>query len=202
MNLSSLIRRDPQKGKRGLSTRTGFTVIEMMVVLAVLAIIASLSLPSYQVLLDKRRVTSGAVQLAAFLSAAQIESVKRNEQLSVNYDMADDGSWWCVGLISSNAACDCTAAVDESNACLIDSQLRVFSQDQVNNPNVMGDMNGDGQFVFDPVRGLMLEHTDAFEAKLVSPENIYALNVQVSASGRVVICRDSTAKEGTGYGEC
>jgi prepilin-type N-terminal cleavage/methylation domain-containing protein len=137
----SRIYSDFTKGKRGFSRLTGFTVIEMMTVLAVLAIITSFAIPSYMTLLDKRRVTSGAVQMASFLSSAQMESVKRGEQISVNYNMTSTDIW-CLGLISGNASCDCRVAVDESNACLIDGQLRVFSHDSINNPAIMNNISG------------------------------------------------------------
>jgi prepilin-type N-terminal cleavage/methylation domain-containing protein len=204
VNRSTHIRRDPQKGKKGFSRLTGFTIIEMMTVLAVLAIITSFAIPSYTTLLDKRRVTSGSVQIASFLTTTQVEAVKRGEQIAVNYDMTDKDTW-CIGLISGDNSCDCKAAVDETNACLIDGQLRVFSQASVNNPAIMNSMSGGGdddRFVFDPIRGLLVDHTDAFEVELESAENIYALNVQVSISGRVRICSDNSTHKVPGYDEC
>jgi prepilin-type N-terminal cleavage/methylation domain-containing protein len=47
MTTSVTLRRGPQKGKNGFSIRNGFTLIELMVVVAVIAIITSLALPSY-----------------------------------------------------------------------------------------------------------------------------------------------------------
>jgi Tfp pilus assembly protein FimT len=176
----------------------------MMTVLAVLAIITSFAIPSYMTLLDKRRVTSGAVQMASFLSSAQMESVKRGEQISVKYNMTSTDIW-CLGLISGNASCDCRVAVDESNACLIDGQLRVFSHDSINNPAIMNNISGgggDARFAFDPVRGLLVDHSDAFKAEMVSAENIYALNVEVNTSGRVVVCSDNSSHKVPGYDVC
>ena len=48
-------RRDPQKGKKEFSTHKGFTIIELMVVIAVIAIITSFALPSYRTLIEKRQ---------------------------------------------------------------------------------------------------------------------------------------------------
>ena len=66
-------RRDPQKGKKGFSTNKGFTVIELMIGIAVVAIIASLALPSYRAIIEKRQVTSAAEQLTAFLGSMKGE---------------------------------------------------------------------------------------------------------------------------------
>jgi len=203
MTLSARIRRDPQKGKKGFSNRNGFTLIELMVVLAVVAIITSFALPSYRTLLAKRQVTSGAEQLGAFLSAAQMESVKRHENISVSYTRTDSDTW-CVGLVSGTTACNCMVTDPAANgACVIDGQLRVFSDANLNNPDIMNFMLGDGAFVYDPARGLMLNPPDPVELKLLSEGGSYSLNVQVSATGRLKICNDSSATlDVPGYKTC
>ena len=76
-------RRDPQKGKKGFSANKGFTLIELMIGLAVLAIIASLALPSYRSIIEKRQVTSGAEQFAAFFSTVKGQAVKRNSDIAM-----------------------------------------------------------------------------------------------------------------------
>ena len=80
MPIRAQTRRDPQKGKNGFSAVKGFTLIELMIALGIIAIITSLALPSYRTIIEKRQVTSGAEQLAAFLSSAQMESVKRSRK--------------------------------------------------------------------------------------------------------------------------
>jgi prepilin-type N-terminal cleavage/methylation domain-containing protein len=113
----------PQKGKRGFSKHTGFTLIELMLVLAVVAIITSFALPSYRTLIEKRQATSGAEQLAGFVSTAQFEAVKRNENISVSFTRIDSDTW-CVGKVSGTAACDCGELDPEANsACVIGSRL-------------------------------------------------------------------------------
>ncbi len=51
-------RRYPQNGKNGFSKYRDFTLIELMVVIAIVAIITSFALPSYRTLIEKRQVTS------------------------------------------------------------------------------------------------------------------------------------------------
>lgn len=204
MTTSGRLGRDPQKGKIGLSTRKGFTVIELMVVIAVIAIIAGLALPSYRTLIEKRQVTSGAEQLGAFLSAVQIEAVKRSENISVSYSRTDADTW-CLGIVSGTAACDCTVTDHTAaDACVIggETQVRVINGDNLNYPAVMNAMNGDGAFVFDPARGLMVDHTDTVELELLSDEGTYALNVQLSPTGRLKLCSDSAGKKVPGYEVC
>ena len=203
----ALNRRDPQKGKKEFSKSRGFTVVELMIVIAVVAIITSLALPSYRTIVEKRRVTSSAEQLGAFLSAVQIEAVKRSDNITVSYNRTDD-STWCVGIVPGLAACDCTDTDPATADCKVDNQVRIFDQDNLNHPVVMNAMNGDGEFVFDPARGLVYDDSglsayDSVEMELLSSDGgNYALNVQVSATGRVKYCSDSAGKQVPGYDVC
>lgn len=203
MTTSELFRRDPPKGKKEFSANKGFTLIELMVVIAVIAIITSFALPSYRTLIEKRQVTSGAEQLGAFLSAVQIEAVKRSENITVSYD--EDA--WCVGIATGTAACDCTDTDPATADCTIDGQVRIFNEDNLNYPDAMSAINGDGAFIFDPARGLVYDDSsmadyDAAEVEFLSDNDTYALNVQVSATGRVKYCSDSADTKVPGYDVC
>jgi prepilin-type N-terminal cleavage/methylation domain-containing protein len=207
MPIRAQTRRDPLKGKNGFSAVKGFTLVELMIVLGILAIITSLALPSYRTIIEKRQVTSGAEQLAAFLSSVQMESVKRSENISVTYSRTDVDTW-CIGVVSGITACDCTV-IDptDSDACVIDSQLRVASDANLNFPGIMSSMDGDGDFVFDPARGLIYDDSglaafDEAELELISENSTYALNVQVTRTGRIKICSDSDATKVPRFAIC
>ncbi len=70
---------------------SGLTLIELMVVIAVLAILLSVALPSFQNTMDRRRVIGAADILLADMRYAQSESVKRNVTVSVDFTT---GSSW------------------------------------------------------------------------------------------------------------
>ena len=200
-------RRDPRNTGKGISTHHGFTVIELMISLAVLAIITSLALPSYRNIMEKRQVTSGAEQLAAFLSSAQLESVKRNQFVAVNYE--ENGGDWCLGMRAGDdpdVDCDCTVTdAADANACALDGDLKVFSSSALNYPDVLqsADVGGvDNIIVYDPVRGLT-QGSEEVKLELQSvPEGNYALDVEVTVTGRVKICSDDADKDVPGYKEC
>ncbi len=197
--------RDPQQGKKEFSRTRGltggFTIIELMVVIAVVAIITSFALPSYRTLIEKRQVTSGAEQLGAFLSAVQ-----RNDNITVSYNYTDEADW-CVGITTGTSACDCT---DNIPACTIDGQTRIFNTNNIKHPEALAaisDGEDSGMFVFDPVRGLVFSNSNlttynSGEFGFLSDNGTYALNVQVSATGRVKYCSDADGTKVPGYDVC
>ncbi|MBA2056625.1 prepilin-type N-terminal cleavage/methylation domain-containing protein [Psychrobacter cryohalolentis] len=87
----------PQKLRRSSS---GFTLIELMVAIAVLAIIVSIAAPSISTQLANQRVKSTAAILQNALKEARVESVVRRQEIEVSYDdsshnimiKVDDGS--------------------------------------------------------------------------------------------------------------
>ena len=114
-------RKDPLKGKKEFSTNKGFTLIEVMIVIGVVAILASLALPSYRTILEKRQVTSGAEQISAFISAVQFEAVKRGEPLAVNY-LRTDTDTWCLGVtFSDKQLVIASKLAGDGAACEVDS---------------------------------------------------------------------------------
>lgn len=64
----------------------GFTLIELMVTIAVLAIIVSIAAPNISMQLANQRVKSTTSTLANALKEAKAESVIRRQSLTIKYD--------------------------------------------------------------------------------------------------------------------
>ncbi len=67
---------------------SGFTLIELMVTIAVLAIIAGIAAPNISTQLANQRVKSTAATVANALKEAKVESIIRRQNITVLYDTA------------------------------------------------------------------------------------------------------------------
>jgi prepilin-type N-terminal cleavage/methylation domain len=56
----------------------GFTLVELLVTVAVLAVVLALAVPSFQGVINRNRVTTAANELASALQLARVEAVRRN----------------------------------------------------------------------------------------------------------------------------
>jgi type IV fimbrial biogenesis protein FimT len=219
MTNRALVRRDPQKGKKGFSNQKGFTVIELLIAVAVIAIIASLALPSYRAIVEKRQVTSAAEQLTAFLSSMKGEAVKLNEDLAFVYSASDQCMGFHQPALTGSNTCSCAAA---SNTCKVSTDLdgqgnstltsdRVFRITELREPDVFSSlaMTDGSVLMYDSVRGILEADSTSglasgMSVSLVSTGDLYALNVQVDRMGRIEICNPTSGSHSAvpGYDDC
>lgn len=85
----------------------GFTLIELMTVLLILAVLATLAAPSFKSLIVNQRVKSAISDLQASLFLARSEAVKRAAQVSVVPDSGDWKNGWVICVdANGNSSCD------------------------------------------------------------------------------------------------
>jgi type II secretion system protein H len=74
------------------SARGGFSLVELVVVLVILSLMATLVAVNWQAILPKTELHSAVRELAAGLSTARSEAISRNQSYHVQYDV--DASRW------------------------------------------------------------------------------------------------------------
>ena len=79
----------------GIATSTGFTVVELMVTLAVAAILLSLGIPSFQSTAANSRLTTQANEMVTLFSLARSEAINRRTEVRV---VPTNSADWSQGL--------------------------------------------------------------------------------------------------------
>ena len=69
---------------------SGFTITELMVTIAVIAILASLAIPNFIAWLPNYRLRSGAEEIQSTLQFARLTAIKRNATTKVSFDTANE----------------------------------------------------------------------------------------------------------------
>jgi len=198
----------------------GFTLIELMIVIVIVAIGVAIAVPSYENIIQKRRLTTAAMEVAAFLSLTQGAAVKLNEVVAVSVERNGAGTSWCLGATIRTAAddhCDCMSTVvadgdycdfnvDGAGAPILINE-EGFSRLTMNSSRVGGAANSNFNFNFDPVRGTkILDNgiidTDTHDISLISENSKYSLRVDISVTGRVQVCNPDSDKKVPGFNSC
>jgi len=95
----------------------GFTLIELMVVVAVLAVIVGIAAPSFQAFLEGQRVKALAYDLTTDLLLARNEALKRNVNVNVTPTDADN---WNNGWTTTATGANPTVSVRSASAHAVD----------------------------------------------------------------------------------
>jgi type IV fimbrial biogenesis protein FimT len=80
----------------------GFTLIELMITLAVMAILLSWAVPSFQEIIRQNRLTTDTNDLVTALNLARSEAIKRGRTVTVTPSGGDWGAGWTIATTDSD----------------------------------------------------------------------------------------------------
>jgi len=183
----------------------GFTLIELVTVMAVLAVLVALSAPSFKEYFEKQRLRGAADDVISLLSTARAEAIKRERDVNVT-SSGGGGTDWCFG---ANAAADptlgnpvgaATACNCKTNAalCLVGAEQLVVKGDAY--PGVTIDAIDDA-VTFDRKLGA-LSTLGTTTLTLTSDSGTFALRVDVTALGHAHACVPTGQAFVSGYPSC
>lgn len=207
----------------------GFTLLELMIVVVIIAIIAMMAGPSISDYIDKRKIINAAEAIYSQLQFARSQAISRSSNVHVRYGYTDpnDAATWLLG-ITTNANCilpdttagvysdDCTMVVSNGDANLDDGTGDIDPNDLVYHVISGDDFNGvelddDGntstapntpnQFSFNSTRGTAAN--EMIHLTYDKGDSHYAMRVVIGMIGRVRICTPTDTGKGVpGYTPC
>lgn len=177
----------------------GFTLVELLVALAVLAILVTQAVPAMGRVLDRQRLRAAAETLAADLRGAR--ALARTNPLAPALTLSfRTGTGWCYGL--ARRPCDCRlASPHQAAACTLarGGQLHLHRREAAAFPGITlrrVTFPG-GRARFDPVRGLASPGTLALDNRRGE-----RLELRLGLLGRLRICRPAGHSAPPGYPSC
>jgi len=185
---------------------SGFTLVELMVVIAIVAILAVMAAPVYRDMVDRMRVRSAADDVLSVLSNARAGAVKAGLDTAVS---ATTGASWCVGATSAtvptggNAAGNPTACTCSAPAtCLVSGEQLAVPVGK--HPGTS--MSSGAGFSYDAKLGTVMTGGAVAAAAtpivLRSPTGKYDVRIGVSPLGQATLCTPSGKPAMAGISAC
>lgn len=168
---------------RMMNNNKGFSLIELMVVIAIVGIITSMAVPAFSKMMERNRLKTAVQSLQDDLQFARVQAIKKSQDVIINRTQTSSAAGdWCYGLSASACVCTVTDTTD-ANYCEIKrvsgtgfSTVSMFS--------------ASGNSTFDFRRGTIGANGVTFNT------TNYAARVVFSDTGRARICAPTTYPSG------
>lgn len=87
-----------------MKTQTGFTIIELMIVVALVAVLLTIGIPGFQGMVQDNRRASASVEMVSALQAARSEAIKQNQAVTLcptaDNTNCSGGNAWEIGWMT------------------------------------------------------------------------------------------------------
>ena len=179
-------------------THLGFTLIEAMVTLAIIAILVTQAVPAFNQTMERQRITRAAESVLSDVRWARSEAIKRNRQVRLYFTTASPWGYAICTAVS-------TVSIGDFDSCDTDSTKsnRLKTVDGGNGfsaTTLSSSVFTPGPVAhttFEPARG-----TNQQPGTINITTTNYSVNITVSALGRARICIPTGATAFGGYATC
>jgi type IV fimbrial biogenesis protein FimT len=168
----------------------GFTLLEIMVVVAITGILAGIAVPSFQSTLERDRLKQVAEGFKSDVQFARTEAIKQSRNIIVSRTTGSAGTW-CYGLSATTSSCDCKQATASTTD---DCEVRSVAGSSYSSSIGMDSASGNSTFIFR--RGTIFANGVTF-----STAN-YKARVVFGDVGRVRICTPDGSEGLPNYPDC
>lgn len=176
----------------------GFTLIELMVTVAVLAILAAAAAPSYRDMIDRYRLRKATDDVLSVISNSRQAAVKLDRNVNVAFGANAQG--WCMGANAAAAptggnavqgatACACEAVTP---TCSVDGEVLMIEPGKHRGVTLGGTTTA---LVYDGNMGLLSSLTSQ-SITLTSPLQVHRLRVTIRPLGQASVCAETPAIPG------
>lgn len=172
----------------------GFTLIELMVTLAVLSILVIAAIPSFTDFRERAVVRGAGDQMLSFWANARLEAVKRNRPITVS--IRTSGTDMCLGASTTAALCSCFAVAGSATTCDVARYPDPSAGSDWRGVTVVGqpnlgptDTDADGMATIDPKRGYLSDSADVGGLTIQSPgQHAFRLRLYVDQWAKPYLC--------------
>ena len=167
---------------------SGFTLVELIVAMAVISTTLGVAVPSFQSMTDRYRIKGAAEAVLYSLHTARTQAIKSNSAITAAFQT---GNNWEASL-SDSATC----AID-SATCVGDEWTNKTLGDEFKGTEISATTFVGDNTTFDPKRGT------ANSGAITLTLNAYAVQVQLNVLGNPKYCADNAATANAfGYPAC
>jgi len=179
--------------------RRGFTVVEMLIVVALIALVLTLAAPSFSNFILVQRLKSINSQLVTDMQFGRSEATSRNTPLRVRFQSNDSVTCYTLFVttlaVGNTSPCSCLRGVGAACTAAGSTEVRTVVIPKSLSVTVTPDAGVAPKFAFDPATGgLLTVPSDDVSVPMASfgittaMDAGHALKTVLSAAGRPGVC--------------